>query len=216
MQQALLFCLYLFGLLHKCSSLINSNNIFPKRISRNLCLFGERENKFVYNFRPALIGACLFIPGFAFSSPQINFASDKLFIGSAMVAPFLLNSLEYSELASPKILSSIENIIRVYKSLKYIQEDIESKGDSKSVIAQIKVLLKNYNLKENIINSLEVVSKDKAIRNEAKFHGTSAVEDLSQVYEYFSDEIDNMSGNKFPPRQILSFALDATKAARGY
>ena len=53
------------------------------------------------------------------------------------------------------------------------------------------------------------------IRNEAKFHGTSAVEDLSQVFEYFSDEIDNMSGNKFPPRQILSFSLEATKAARG-
>eukprot|EP01036_Dinobryon_divergens_P027871 gene27871-36720_t len=112
----------------------------------------------------------------------------------------------YANIAPPKVTAAIENIVRVYKSLQYIEEDIENKGDPKSVISQIKVLLKNYQLKDNVIISLEI-----EIRNEAKFHGTSAVEDLSQVFEYFSDEIDNMSGNKFPPRQILSFALDATK-----
>jgi hypothetical protein len=130
--------------------------------------------------------------------------------------PLLLSSIENANVApSQKVVNAVENIVRVYKSLKYIEEDIENKGDAMTVISEIKALLKNYNLKENVLVSLDLVSKQKEVRNEAKYHGTSAVEDLTQVFEYFSDEIDNMSGRKFPPRQILTFAQEATKAARG-
>lgn len=130
--------------------------------------------------------------------------------------PLLLGSIESANVApSQKVVNAVENIVRVYKSLKYIEEDIENKGDAMTVLSEIKALLKNYNLKENVLISLDLVSKQKEVRNEAKYHGTSAVEDLTQVFEYFSDEIDNMSGRKFPPRQILTFAQEATKAARG-
>ena len=67
----------------------------------------------------------------------------------------------YADIAPPKVTAAIENIIRVYKSLQYIEEDIENKGDPNSVIAQIKVLLKNYQLKDNVIISLDIVSKQK-------------------------------------------------------
>ena len=72
--------------------------------------------------------------------------------------------------------------------------------------------MKNYNLKDSIITSLDIINQ--ATYDKAKGHGLAAVEDLSQIYEYFSDEIDNMSGRKFPPKEVLTFAQDALKASK--
>lgn len=72
--------------------------------------------------------------------------------------------------------------------------------------------MKNYNLKESILSSLDVINKSSF--DQAKTHGLAAVEDLSQIFEYFSDEVDNMSGNKFPPKEVLIFAQDALKASK--
>lgn len=137
-----------------------------------------------------------------------------------------VNAKEFSELEDDEQLSmkkSIENILRVTKSLKFIQNDINGEGTPESIISQIKFLINNYKLKDNINNSLLIINKNKLNINSnsysgnngysyCKEHGSNAVENLVQVYEYYSDEIDNFSGKKFPPKEVLMFALEATKA----
>jgi len=117
-----------------------------------------------------------------------------------------------SNAASTDYYKAIENVERVSKSLKYIEEDIANKGDAPDIIKQIRFLVKNYNLKENVAASLSTIESSKA-REEAKLHGTNAIEDLSQIYEYFSEEMDDMTGKTKPPRDILIFADQATRAA---
>lgn len=107
-------------------------------------------------------------------------------------------------------IKAVEVVTRVTNSLKYIEEDIANKGDVQDVLSQIKFLVKNYKLKDNVALALETVVTNKA---DAKLHAQNAVEDLAQVFEYFSDEVDNMSGKKFPPKDILIFADQATRAA---
>ena len=114
--------------------------------------------------------------------------------------------------SNPSLVKSIENIERVYDSLKFVQDDINNKGDAKDIIKQIKFLLNNYKLKDNIILSIELVDSSK--KSIARDYGINAVEDLTQVYEYYFDEVDNMSGNTFPPKEVLTFANDAINAAR--
>lgn len=110
-------------------------------------------------------------------------------------------------------IQAIENVERVSKSLKYIQEDIASKGDASDIVRQVKFLVQNYKLKDNLTLSLNTIENQKR-KSDAKAHAQNALEDLTQVYEYFSDEIDNMSGKKYPPREVLQFANDATIAAQ--
>lgn len=111
---------------------------------------------------------------------------------------------------SSENIKAVEVVIRVTNSLKYIEEDIANKGDPKDVLKQIKFLVNNYKLKDNVALALSTVVTNKV---DAKLHGTNAVEDLAQVFEYFADEIDNMSGNVLPPKDILMFADQATRAA---
>lgn len=49
---------------------------------------------------------------------------------------------------------------------------------------------------------------------EAVEKARNAYEDLSSVYEYFADEIDNFTGKKYPPKEILTFADSAVRAAK--
>eukprot|EP01031_Cornospumella_fuschlensis_P029411 gene29411-35501_t len=108
--------------------------------------------------------------------------------------------------------SAIENIERVIYSLKYMEDDIATKSDPDSVVTQAKFLLKNYRLKENLQTCLNIVPSSQ--RSEAKEHGQNAVEDLSQIYEYFSDRVDDMSGRKFAPQEVLQFAQEAIGATK--
>jgi hypothetical protein len=103
---------------------------------------------------------------------------------------------------------SLENIYRVKGSLKYIQDDIGKASNADIISNEIKSLLKNYKLKDNIINSLSCFDQSK--REEAKSHAITALEDLTQAYEYFSD--GTFVENTTPLRDILVFTMEATNA----
>ncbi len=116
------------------------------------------------------LGSLLLFPGLLLNTPATAFATNEVYqspqqSGSASFSQTFSLAADlddgYADIAPPKVTAAIENILRVYKSLQYIEEDIENKGDPKSVIAQIKVLLKNYQLRENVIISLDIVSKVK-------------------------------------------------------
>lgn len=107
---------------------------------------------------------------------------------------------------------AIENVERVMFSLKYIQDDIARTSDASPIVSQIKFLLTNYKLRENVDKSIPVVSKK--LQEDARAHGRTAYEDLATVYEYFEDEIDDTTGKKKPSPEVLQFADVAVQAAR--
>jgi hypothetical protein len=88
---------------------------------------------------------------------------------------------------------SIMTIQRTRNSLGYILEDIANKGDATSIVSQVKFLVKNYQLSSNVQTSVEII-KDRKAREEATTHGKAAVEFLAQIYEYFSDQVDDLTG----------------------
>lgn len=88
---------------------------------------------------------------------------------------------------------SIMTIQRTRNSLGYILEDIANKGDAASIVSQVKFLVKNYQLSSNVQTSVGVI-KDRKAREEATTHGKAAVEFLAQIYEYFSDQVDDLTG----------------------
>lgn len=108
--------------------------------------------------------------------------------------------------------SSIENIERVMFSLKYMQDDIENKGDPDAVVTQTKFLIRNYRLKDNLQYALTFLSDER--REEADKHAKNAVEDLSTIFEYFPEEVDDLTGRRSAPRELLSFGLEAIGAAK--
>lgn len=127
----------------------------------------------------------------------------------------VLSQAPYETLAAPlqyDPVAVVANIDRVTRSLDYITQDIEKKGDAKAIVSQIKFMLSNYKLRENIQTSLSFVPAGK--KESAKSHGLTAIEDLALIYEYYSDDVDNMSGNRSPPREVLQLAQDAVKAAK--
>ena len=107
--------------------------------------------------------------------------------------------------------SSIENIFRVKSSLKYIEEDIQNGKDGLSVVSSVKTLLNNYRLKDNISKSINFVTSSK--REMAITAGKAALEDLTSIYEYFSDEPDSNTGVRSIPRDFFQFSLQAVAAA---
>lgn len=84
-------------------------------------------------------------------------------------------------------------IQRTRNSLGYILEDIANKGDAASIVSQVKFLVKNYQLSSNVQTSVEII-KERKSREEATTHGKAAVEFLAQIYEYFSDQVDDLTG----------------------
>ena len=109
--------------------------------------------------------------------------------------------------------SAAANVMRVSYSLKLIDKQITTVGDVRQVVTQIDKLMQNYKLKDNLQLSLDLIKEDKK-RDEARSHGMAAFEDLSLVKEYYSDEIDNMSGKKIIPQSVLKFAAGASVAAQ--
>ena len=107
------------------------------------------------------------------------------------------------------MIRSMENISRVKYSLKSINNDIEKGSDTKAIIFQVKSLLNNYRLKDSFQTTLALSGSK---RDDAKLHAKNAYEDLSSIFEYMTDSIDDVSGNKIPPRELLSFALQAISA----
>ena len=86
------------------------------------------------------------------------------------------NALSFSE------QSAIDNIIRVQLSLKYIDDDINNGSkDADQVVSAVKTLIKNYNFKENVAKTIQLLPNGK--KNEGKEHGQAAIEDLANIYE---------------------------------
>jgi len=108
--------------------------------------------------------------------------------------------------------SALANVLRVSYSLKNVDETIEKGNDVQLVVQQINSLVKNYKLKENLNAGLAAVSDAK--REEARGHARAAIEDLSLVSEYYEDDINDMTGKKTPPKEVLQLAYQATKATR--
>jgi len=115
-----------------------------------------------------------------------------------------------SSRASTTELESANQLARVMYSLDYISDDIDKGVTSQQVITQIKTLLGNYNLKDNIRKTVALVPSGPN-REKAYEKGVSAIEDLSAVFEYFND---GMTESKVSPRELLMFAQKATKSAK--
>ena len=110
--------------------------------------------------------------------------------------------------------TSVDNIRAILDALGYIESDIATKGDAEAVLVQIKFLVKNSKIRENILSSLSFLPPN--MQNTARVHGLSALEDLAQVYEYYSDEFDDITGRKIPhpANQMLQFENNAVLSAK--
>ena len=142
--------------------------------------------------------------------PKIRRAIASIGLGTSIFAFGSQPSLAINTDAST---SAAANVMRVSYSLKLIDKSIITVGDVRLVVTQIDKLMSNYKLKDNLQLSLDLVGDNKK-RDEARSHGLAAFEDLSLVKEYYSDEIDNMSGKKKIPREVLKFAAGASVAAQ--
>jgi hypothetical protein len=129
-------------------------------------------------------------------------------IGSLLLGPVPSLALD----ADPAQVRAIEQIMRVQGSLRYVEDDINTKGDPSSVVSQINLLVRNYQLKDNVRISLGLIA-DSAKREEARTHGVAAIDDLQIVSEYYDDDINNTTGQKTPPQAVLKLAVQATEAA---
>jgi len=144
----------------------------------------------------------------------IPFISTSILLSTSLPSsfPIIYNQHAYAidttnSIVDSNQFESLSNVIRVQRSLSYIKKDVESGSDVKNVISQIKLLLRNYKLKDSINNSLQLTKNDK--REDARSYGNQAVEDLVLIFEYFTDGITDVS----TPRDVLQLTLDATKAA---
>ena len=133
------------------------------------------------------------------------------FVGLALLGPSVPPAVLAADV-NPSQLRAVEQILRVQKSLKYIDESIEKEGSPAGVVQQINLLLKNYKLKENLQTSLPLIAGGDKRREEARIHGQTAIEDLVIVSEYYDDDIDDFTGKKTPPQKVLQLALQASAA----
>ena len=99
---------------------------------------------------------------------------------------------------------ALQNVMRVQYSMQYVSDQIASSSDFEAIAKDIGTLMNNYHLRENIANSVTLVSKEK--RNEARAAGNTIIEDLSLVSEYFEDDVDDMTGKKRVPPGAYKFA----------
>ena len=106
---------------------------------------------------------------------------------------------------------ALAQVTRVKYSLGYINSDIEKASEADPIVKQVKLLLTNYQLKENVEKAVTLVPK--ADREDARKHGISAWEDLSTIFEYFEYDIDQTTGKRSAPPRALKLSYDATAAA---
>ena len=113
--------------------------------------------------------------------------------------------------ASSQAVQSLKTVYLFRDSLQYIDDDIEKGVDARGIVNEIRTLYKNYNLKENVRTALSMVDSNQ--RADAKEHGLQAVEDIAAIYEYFEDKVDNQSGTRTPPKEVLLFSKKAILAS---
>ena len=120
---------------------------------------------------------------------------------------FITKSLAGAEELNSASISALENILRVSGSLKYILSDIDNGSDYKSIFSQVKLLLVNYKLRDNI--QVAVATLPSQSRSQGQQFGNDAYEYLIQISEYFKDGYDIAA----TPRDILTFAQSGVQAA---
>ena len=179
----------------KPNSNINSNNII-----------NTNKNKLMLKPYAVLLS----IISTSLSLTSLPPSSSSLTSSLSLLSNQPVYAVDIDNVINSNQFNSLSNVVRVQRSLSYIQKDVENGNDVKSVINQIKSLLRNYKLKDSISNALVLVTDNK--RDEARSIGNQAVEDLVLVFEYFSDGITDVS-TTIPPREILQLTIDATKAA---
>ena len=119
----------------------------------------------------------------------------------------LVHAIEYDDIDQAS-KSALTNVYNVFMNLKYIENDIENGESPQTIIKEVRTLLSNYRLKESLQKSVKL-SKNKS---EAEVIGRNIIENLNLIYEYYEDNIDNMSGIKTPPKEVLLFAKSSLSA----
>jgi len=162
----------------------------------SLCLIRDVKSK---SFVKELVGKPVF--------GQVSKAVAVACIGGALAFPIQSLCTDIDESLDPALLS----IVRVKYSIKSVNTDIENgSSDARAVVKAVKSLIQNYDLRKNLKLAVKMAGSNRVVAVE---HASSAFEDLSSVFEYMTDDVDNMSGRKIPPRELLTFALQATSAA---
>jgi len=119
----------------------------------------------------------------------------------------IVHAVEYSDIDQVS-KSALMNVYNVFLNLKYVENDIENGESSQTIIKEVRTLLTNYRLKDSLQKCV-VFSNNK---NEAESIGRNIIENLNLIYEYYEDNIDNMTGIKTPPREVLLFAKSSLSA----
>lgn len=200
--------LRLFHLHTKCGPLIINNNM---RLVQLLSVFAAvLASNFVTSWR---WNAGTLMCSVRTATGALSTSSLRRMVASATLATCLGgNSAALAQDADPAAVNALEQIMRVQRSLKYIDDTINSEGNPTAVVSQINLLLKNYKMKDNVVRALPLIT-DGTRREEARTHGVAAIDDLQVVTEYFDDDINDTTGQKTPPRAVLQLAVQATAAA---
>mmetsp|Transcript_5095 Transcript_5095/g.5224 ORF Transcript_5095/g.5224 Transcript_5095/m.5224 type:complete len:199 (+) Transcript_5095:92-688(+) len=150
----------------------------------------------------------------AYSRPLVQLSKIRQIVASVGLGTsiFLGSGPSHAGMNTDASTNSLANVMRVSYSLKLIDKQITTVGDVKQVVTQIEKLMQNYKLKDNLKLSYDLIENNK--KDEARSHGNQALEDLTLVNEYFESEIDNMSGKKKIPREVLKFASQASVACQ--
>lgn len=119
----------------------------------------------------------------------------------------LVHAIEYDDI-DQATKSALINVYNVFLNLKYVENDIENGESPQTIIKEVRTLLSNYRLKESLQKSVKL-SKNKG---EAEEISRNIIENLNLIFEYYEDNIDNMSGLKTPPKEVLLFAKSSLSA----
>ena len=221
MHKRVFLLLFLFQITYSwyISSIKAKSVHLSRSINHNIQMIEKESLSFKRIIIPSIISFSMFSSAFSsLNMPVKAIDTSETFIVSSVSntvyqGAFLLAVNE----DVPGFSTSFENVLRVRYSLPQIAVEIEKSSDASPVVREIKLLLTNYKLKENINKSLDAIrNSNKKINinvNDARSHGTSAVEYLSTIYEYFEEDIDNATGKKAPKPEVLGLAYKAIGAA---
>lgn len=119
----------------------------------------------------------------------------------------LVHAIEYNDIDQAS-KSALINVYNVFLNLKYVENDIENGKSTPTIVKEVRTLLTNYRLKDSLQKSVSLSNNKK----EAEVIGRTIIENLNLIFEYFEDDIDNMSGIKTPPKEVLLFAKSSLSA----
>lgn len=149
---------------------------------------------------------------FSFSLTKSSNQISKLILTSLLFLNTNIIHVNANDNDQSQQINALRKIQSVKDSIKYVQDDIATSGDPDVIVKELKALLSNYKLKDNVILASQLIN-NKDIREKVSTLGKEAYEDLVIVLEYFPDDLDNLSGRKKAPREVLSFAQEASTSS---